>query len=575
MSSKTFGRVVAVTLLVAATLLGGMAGKSRALRSLSAGTSNGALQGVEEAYDEALSTVAESYADEIDFEKASQAAIQGMLSSLDPHSNYFTKAEYEKLLQDQDSRFIGIGVSILRHRDGVYVQSPVEGTPAARAGLRFGDRIVEVDGKDVREWTTQQVSKAVRGERGQRVKLTIERAGEAAPQYFNITRDSVPQPSIRSAYMIRPGTGYVALVGGFTNTTSQELRDALADLEQKGMNQVVLDLRNNSGGILEQSISVASLFLRRGLSIVSVRGRDGQPAREYKNNGTDPVDFPLVVLINRNSASASEIVAGAIQDQGRGLIVGETSFGKALVQRVFPLPYGAGLTLTTAHYYTPYGRLIQRQYTSGSFYDYYVRHEEQEAPQPAQPASPSQPATPVGAARSLPTPQPTPQPTPSGTPVQTAGGRVFYGGGGITPDYVVKPLDITTPTRLRVFEASFYFVRELIGGQVAGLENYRIEGGPQFGRYPRPTDLPVNERVLEAFRTYVRQHPESSLTPAQVEAELDYVRLRLRDDIVTAAYGAEAGSRVLLDADPQMLRALELLPEARSLAETVGHISRT
>jgi carboxyl-terminal processing protease len=578
MSSKTFGRVVAVTLLVAATLLGGMAGKSRALRSPSAGGASGAMKSVEEAYEEALSTVAESYADEIDFEKASQAAIQGMLSSLDPHSNYFTKAEYEKLLQDQDSRFIGIGVSILRHRDGVYVQSPVEGTPAARAGLRFGDRIVEVDGKDVREWTTQQVSKAVRGERGARVTLKIERAGEPAAQFFTITRDSVPQPSIRSAYMIRPGTGYIALVGGFTNTTSQELRDAMADLEQKGMRQVVLDLRNNSGGILEQSISVASLFLKRGLSVVSVRGREGNPTREYKNNGTDPVDFPLVVLINRNSASASEIVAGAIQDQGRGLVVGETSFGKALVQRVFPLPYGAGLTLTTAHYYTPYGRLIQRQYTSGSFYDYYVRHDEQPEPQPAQPTSPSQPASPAPAASSgaaLPKPQPTPQPTPSGTPVTTAGGRVFYGGGGITPDYVVKPLDATTPVRLRVFEASFYFVRELIGGRVAGLENYRIEGGPQLGRYPRPTDLPVNERVLEAFRAYVRQHPESSLTPAQIEAELDYVRLRLRDDIVTAAYGADAGSRVLLDADPQMLRALELLPEARSLAESVGHIART
>ncbi len=578
MSSKTFGRVVAIVIIAAASLLGGMGGRSGAFLAFfpapSSAKTTGVAKQIEETYNEALSTIADNYADDIDYEKASQAAIQGMLSSLDPHSNYFTKADYEKLLQDQDSRFIGIGVTILRHRDGVYIQSPVEDTPAARAGLRFGDRIVEVDGKDTRDWSTPEVSKAVRGERGKRVTLKIERAGENAPQYFTITRDSVPQPSIRTAFMIRPGVGYIALVGGFTNTTSDELREALANLEKQGMRQVVLDLRNNPGGILDQSISVSSLFLQRGQTVVSVRGREGTQVREYKNTGTDPVDFPLVVLINRNTASASEIVAGAVQDQGRGLIVGETSFGKGLVQRVFTLPFGAGLTLTTAHYYTPYGRLIQRQYTSGSFYDYYVRHDEQDEPRPAQPASPSQ-ATHPGAQGAMPTPEPTPQPTPTGPAIKAAGGRTFYGGGGITPDYAVKPLNIVTPVRLRISEASFYFVRELIGGQLQGLENYRLEGAPQIGRHPRPTDYPVNERLLEAFRNYVKQHSESALTSAQIEAELDYVRLRLRDDIVTAGYGSEAGSRVLLESDPQLLRGLEVLPEAKSLAESIGHLVST
>ncbi|MCA1593485.1 MAG: PDZ domain-containing protein [Acidobacteria bacterium] len=564
MSSKSFGRVIAVTLVAVAALVGGLVGS----RAFNRKTGPAAI--VEDAYTEALSSVSANYVDEIDYDKAGEAAIQGMLSTLDPHSNFFSKNEYAKLLQDQESRFTGIGVSILRHRDGVYVQSPVEGTPAARAGLRFGDRIVEVDGKDAREWTTPEVSKAVRGPEGARVTIKIERAGANAPLYFTLVRGNVPQPSIRSFFMLRPGVGYVGLSGGFTQTTADELSEAMGRLQKEGMRQLVLDLRNNPGGLLTQAIKVSSQFVERGKMIVSVRGRDPESVAEYKNNIGEPVDYPLVVLINRNTASASEIVAGAIQDHARGLVVGETSFGKGLVQKVFNLPFGAGLTLTTAHYYTPYGRLIQRAYSSGSFYEYYTRHLEDE-PRPAQPGAPTHAEPPnVAAPDAVQTPQPTPRATPTGPAIKTAGGRVYYGGGGITPDYEVKPLDVATPARARIFEASFYFVRQLAGGQIAGLENYRLADATQFGRYPRPADLPVTDRLIEAFRDFVKRDTADGLGPAQVDSDLDYVKTRLRDDLVTAAYGTDAGARFLLESDPQLLRAIEVLPESKTLAANVS-----
>ena len=562
MSSRTFGRITAAVIIGAATLVGGIYGR-RAFSQAATGAEAGTAR-IESAYGEALQVISENYVDTVDYEKANEAAIQGMLLSLDPHSNFFTPTEYQRLMQDQESRFTGIGVSILRHRDGVYVQTPIEGTPAAKAGLRFGDRIVEVDGKDARDWTTPAVSKAVRGPEGEPVTIKVERAGSQAPLYFTIRRGSVPQPSIRNAFMMRPGVGYVGLTGGFTHTTSDELAQALEHLSGQGMQQLVLDLRGNPGGLLDQSIKVASHFVPRGKGVVSVRSRDSENNREYKNVFYDPVEFPLVVLVNGNSASASEIVAGAVQDHGRGLVVGETTFGKGLVQRIFQLPYGAGLTLTTAKYYTPYGRLIQRSYTGGSIYDYYTHQSPDAGTQPA--PNPSTPAAPNGA----PTPQPTPAPTPSGPAIRTAGGRVFYGGGGITPDREVKPLEVASPVRARIYEEVFHFVRQLAGGQIAGLESYRVTAEPQYGRTPRPTDFPVNDKVLQAFRDFVKRDPDAALTPTQIEREMEYVRLRIREHLVNASYGGDAATRYLLEGDPQMLRALELFPEAKALAENVS-----
>jgi carboxyl-terminal processing protease len=264
------------------------------------------------------------------------------------------------------------------------------------------------------------------------------------------------------------------------------------------------------------------------------------------------------VLINRNSASASEIVAGAIQDHGRGLIVGETSFGKGLVQRIFQLPFNTGLTLTTARYYTPYGRSLQRDYSSGSLYDYYTRHD---------PADNQQPANNRNIESPLALASPTPHPH-TGPAVQTAVGRVFYGGGGITPDIEVKEA-VNTPARLRIAEAAFHFTRNLAAGVVPGLESYRVEK-VQYGRTARPTDFPISDRVLEAFRNFVRTQPDFQVQPAQIDEELDFVKLRLRQEIVTAAFSNDAGARVLLDSDTQVLRALDALPDAKRLADSAA-----
>ena len=557
--NRKFAITAAIVILVAA-IFGGTIGSARrfsSLTSIGAKNSFRVADEIERDYNEAIATITSNYSGDIDHEKATQAAIQGMLTTLDPHSAYFPYSEFKKLKEDQDSRFYGIGVTIVSHRDGVYVQSAVEGTPAAKIGLKYGDRILEVDGKDARDWSSEQVSKNVRGALGEPVKLKVERAGSEAPLYFTIVRDAVPLLTIRNAYMIRPGTGYIGLTGGFQRSSDEELAKAMKRLEEQGMRQLVLDLRGNPGGLLDQAIDVASEFLPRGQVVVSVKGRtEYSHPFVYKSTGSDPATLPLVILINRNTASASEIVAGAIQDHGRGLIVGETSFGKGLVQRIFQLPFNTGLTLTTARYYTPYGRSLQRDYSSGSIYDYYTRHDSSETPPP--PPGPRNLESPLALA------SPTPHPH-TGPAVQTAVGRVFYGGGGITPDIEIKE-PAATPVRLRIAEAAFHFTRQLAAGVLPGLESYRIEK-VQYGKNPKATEFGVTDRVLEAFRNYVRTHAENHLQVAQIDEELEFAKLRLRQEIITAAFSNDAGARVLLDSDAQVLRALEALPDAKRLAD--------
>ncbi len=552
----------ALAVIVVAALAGGTIGTSERLSGLTSGTSKNSYRvadNIEKDYNEAVATITSNYSGDIDHEKATQAAIQGMLSTLDPHSAYFPYSEFKKLKEDQDSRFFGIGVTIVQHRDGVYVQSAVDGAPAAKLGLRYGDRIVEVDGKDSRDWTSEQVSKNVRGGLGEPVTIKIERAGSAAPLYFTIVRDAVPLPTIRNSYMIRPGTGYIGLTGGFQRSSDDELSKAMKRLQEQGMRQLILDLRGNPGGLLEQAVDVASEFLPRGQTVVSVKGRTeySEPII-YKSTGSDPMAMPLVVLINRNTASASEIVAGAIQDHGRGLIVGETSFGKGLVQRIYQLPFNTGLTLTTARYYTPYGRSLQRDYSNGSLYDYYTRHDSEETPPPPPANGPRNIEAPLALA------SPTPHPH-SGPGVQTAVGRVFYGGGGITPDIEIKEPAFTA-TRARIAEAAFQFTRQLAAGILPALEAYKVDK-VQYGKNAKPGDYPITDRVLEAFRNFVAAQPDLHVLPAQIDEELEFTKLRLRQEIITAAFSNDAGARILLDSDVQVLRALEALPDAKRLAD--------
>jgi carboxyl-terminal processing protease len=535
--------IVALVLVITGALLGGIFGRM----PLSTHADNSVTpERVIADYTEALDVIDKNYIGNIDHEKITDSSIQSMLWTLDPHSSFFTRDEFRKLYEEQSSQFYGIGVSILQHRDGVYVQSVIPNTPADKAGLRYGDKFIQVDGKDAKDWTSAEVSKNVRGEKGSTVKIKMARAGSSTPMDFEIVRGGVPLPSIRNYFMLPNGVGYVGLTGGFQETTAQELDEALADLKKQGMKSLILDLRGNPGGLLPQAIEVVSRFVPGGETVVSVKGRARYAQTQpLKTSAGENQDFPLVVMINGGSASASEIVAGAIQDYGRGVIVGSDSFGKGLVQRVFPLPYGTGLTLTTARYYTPFGRSLQRDYSNGSIYEYYTHSD----------------GTDDTAADA--------KPKPAGSPVTTANGRVLYGGRGIEPD--VKAAGLTfTPLRARINEAAFYFTRQLVAGKLPGFESFKVDK-QSYKTVIQPADLTITDKMLDAFRSFAVSNKDNGLSTENLNGQNDYIKTRLREELATANYSNEAGIQVLLETDPQIAKAVEALPDARKMIDNIAY----
>ena len=542
--------IIALVTVGFATLLGGIFGRMPARTSAETSVSSESITGD---FSEAVSVIRENYVSSFDYERVTDSSIQSMLWSLDPHSAFFTRAEFKKLDEEQSSQFYGIGVSILQHRDGVYVKSVVPNTPADKSGLRYGDRILTVEGKDATEWTSSEVSRNVRGERGTPVNLQIERVGHKEPLEFRLERGGVPFPSIRNTFMLPDGIGYVGLTGGFQQTTSEELSAAITDLKKKGMKSLILDLRGNPGGILEQAVAVTSKFIPGGQTVVSVKGSRKTAPRELRAVGGTVEDVPVVVMINGGSASAAEIVAGAIQDYERGVIVGTDSFGKGLVQHVFRLPYGTGLTLTTARYYTPFGRSLQRDYSGGSIYDYYTHSDE--APENAENAE-------IDA-----------HPKPVGSPVTVANGRVLYGGRGIEPDIEVIP-PRPSAARGRVAEAAFFFVRQLVAGQIAGFENFKVEK-QNFRIAVQPNEFVVTDRIFDAFRAFAVSDPLNGLTAANVDSQAEFARMRIREELATANYSNEAGVQVLLEYDPQVKKAIESMGRASALVTSHQPFSRT
>lgn len=537
---------LAIIFIALGAVVGGLFGRMPSRTSAESGVTKEKLLAD---YQESLDLIEQEYAGKTEVEKLNDSSIQGMLSTLDPHSTFFTADEYRKLNEDQSSQFYGIGVSILQHRDGVYVQSVIPNTPAEKAGLRYGDRFLTVAGKDAKEWTSGEVSKNVRGERGSTVKVQIDRAGNSAPIEFEIVRGGVPLPSIRNSFMLPNSIGYIGLTGGFQQTTAEELSMALADLKKQGMKSLILDLRGNPGGILEQAVAVVSKFVPGGQIVVSVKGSNGQDARELRSTGGSNENFPLVVMINGGSASASEIVAGAIQDYARGIIVGSDSFGKGLVQRVFRLPYNTGLTLTTARYYTPFGRSLQRDYSNGSIYDYYTHGDD----------------LPDNADLDI-------KPKPAGSPVTMPDGRILFGGRGIEPDIVAEGAKFSA-VRARVNEAAFYFVRQLVSGKVVGLESFKVEK-QNFRATLQAGEFNISDKVFESFRSFAGADKKSGLTVENISSQAEYVRRRLREEIATANYSTEAGVQVLLESDPQILKAIETMPQAANLVATFAQTFR-
>jgi carboxyl-terminal processing protease len=548
MNKKTLP-IAAIVLVILSSLFGGYI-QSRP--SKASGTSESVVpEDLKQGFEEALEIAQEEYAGEIDLESLGKNSIQGMLHQLDPHSNFFTKGEFDKIQTEQQSRIYGIGVTIAQRADRVYILSANPGSPGQRAGLRYGDAIIAVDGQKTDDWKQDKVLERVRGEKGETVELTVERAGVVNPITVRIKRDEVKLPTVRNAFMTsQPGTGYIGLTGGFAAKTEEELSAAIIKLKQEGMQQLVLDLRGNPGGLLDQAIEVAKKFLPAGQKILEVRGREGRfPNRlfEVPSNNV-PETFPIVILINGQTASASEVVAGALQDHDRALIIGENSFGKGLVQSVTRLSYGAGLTLTTQRYYTPTGRLIQRDYSNISFYDYYLNRKEESKDSSV---------------------------SPNNKALYTDNGRSVYGGGGITPDIEAKPAGTNNAVRGRIFFGAFDFVRQLVAGQITTLREYKINETQTKNRLSQEdiNHYPVDEKVLTAYRQYIAAKSQFNLTDEHFNAYKNYIVLQIRREIMSAAYGPEAGDQVNLAEDPQLLKALEKLPEAKLMADNVRRAS--
>jgi carboxyl-terminal processing protease len=474
---------------------------------------------------EALAVIQTNHIDgrNLDYNAIFKSSISGMLSVLDPHSTYFDPIEYASFRTEQRSEYFGIGATIEDLREGTDVNTFIRATfpdsPAARAGLRFGDRILAVDGNSMKGKTYPEVRKFLLGSRGTTVKVTVEHPATKQQETVNIIRDAVSLPSIAQAYMLRPGVGYVAMTGGFNLTTDDEFGEALKELHSKGMNMLVLDLRGNRGGLLIQAVRVANRFLQRGQMIVTQKGRIKDTTQPYAAVNENPDGVPVVVLVNGDTASAAEIVAGALQDHDRALIVGETTFGKGLVQFPFQLDYDSALLLTIAKYYTPSGRLIQRDYSNGGNYDYYF---------------------PGGLAADK-NNQPK---TPNGPQSQTD----------------------TSAAERHLRDVLFAFSLELVSGRVPGFENYKIQRAIEFDHDLVSDDYPVTDALFKEAKKFAATKGIFKVTPEQLEKSRTFAERQLRYNLLSAAYGYRTATQVFNDGDPQVSKAVDAMPRARELA---------
>jgi len=499
-------------------------------------------------FTEALDVIQLTYADKVGPDKLVYSAIRGMLRVLDPHSSFFDTTEFSRLREEQHSKYFGLGIRVrplLRDQGRhVIVEPPAIGSPAERKGLRAGDVITCIEGEPIDEWTSDEVVSHLKGPRGTTVNITIERPGIRDPLQINIERDEIPLITVPYAFEVSPNIGYVK-IDRFSESTADELEEKLKELDTDKLSGLILDLRDNPGGLLNQAIEISDFFLPSGELVVSTKGRVEGSVKPYEARSAVKVKVPLVVLINRHSASASEIVAGALQDHDRALIVGETSFGKGLVQSVYPLDNDTGMALTTAKYYTPSGRLIQRDY-SGSNFEYYYMSVDSIVPED-------------DGEREIRT---------------TDSGREVFGGGGITPDVVVPMRELNrfeaTLTSKDVF---FQYARRLTSGQVPAASNFQLPIKNDEVAVDRETsnqalpELEINDAILEDFKQYLRDR-NIEFTEEEVSENVDFISRRIRQEVLTSSYGLQEGFRVAIQGDTQVLKALEMLPKAKTLMQS-------
>lgn len=446
------------------------------------------------------------------------ATIQGMLHTLDPHSNYMDESEFRLLREEQKGSFFGIGAIIQQHDQGIAIISPLKGGPAERLGIRSGDIIKDIDGASTEGMTSTGALQKLRGEKGTLVELAIQRAGVTDLLRFSIPRAEVPTNSVYHAFMLDATTGLI-LIKDFGETTADEFEKAVATLKRQGMKRLLLDLRGNGGGVLDAAIGICRQLLGPDQLIVTQKGRDGRDENQTRTNKGAQLDpFPLVILINRGSASASEIVTGAVQDHDRGLVVGQTSWGKGLVQSVLTINRSRGLALTTARYYTPSGRSIQRDYTHG-LDDYY-------------------------------NPEDTKDAKPQGPAFKTDLGRTVYGGGGINPDFAVPVTRLNDVMVNLQYRHTAFFRFAVHEKEHMGIKPGQHADGPLMAR----------------FKIWA-QEQNLAISEKDWEANLPAFQEQISIEMQNVAYGIEAGFRMRCEKDPVILKALEVLPQAEALLQ--------
>jgi carboxyl-terminal processing protease len=472
------------------------------------------------------------------------SSLEGMLALLDPHTNFLRPDAYSNMRERQQGSFHGIGVIISLRGGRITVISPIEGTPAARLGLRAGDVIEAVDGAPTEGLDIDDVARKLRGAEGTTVKVTISRPGLPEPLELEIQRSRVPTDSVRNAFVLGTDVAYIS-ISDFTRTTGDETGRALERLQKQGATKLLLDLRNNPGGIVDSAVEVAGLLLSPGQQVFQTKGRTADSFQDYRAS-RDGLHFegPVVVLVNRGSASAAEIVAGAIQDHDRGLVVGEVTFGKGVVQTVYPVR-DTGLALTTAKYYTPSGRCIQRDFDSFFSYVHRGGYDDDAGETDAAPApAPSPSATPA------------PTPVPSGPVYFTDAGRKVYGGGGIVPDHHERLQQYSEHlARLLGQSAFFHFAVEHLADK------------PDKAAAARA--FTVTPEAIAAFRTLVvarKWLPEEEIDHALADAtDRHDIEVAMRAEVLNAGVSLSEGFRAFTDSDTQVQSALKLFDEASKL----------
>jgi carboxyl-terminal processing protease len=463
-------------------------------------------------------------------------AVGGMLQTLDPHSSFFDPKQYAQMRERQEGKYYGLGISIQVIDGDIHVMSLFEGSPAYRSGIRRGDVIARIKGEDTKNWTSDQAVKQLKGPKGTKVNISIRRPGYDKLIDMDVERDEVNIVTVRGVFMIDTQTGYIKL-GDFSETSDKEVGDALEKLKAQGMKRLVLDLRDNPGGPLDQAIRIANRFLPRGDMIVYTRGRVPNADQDYR--GTDEPDFtgPMLVLTNRNSASASEIVSGSLQDHDRALVVGETTFGKALVQSVYKISEGAGLALTTGRYFTPSGRMIQRPWDNAfdEYLTYTLRDQKEQREHAAAQLK------------------------------YTDAGRKVYSGGGIEPDkFFVGPVQGFNPTR---------FGRSLVSRAAFAnfAERYTAEGDTRMsaateGKKRLARGFVVNDAMIAEFKAFL-QAEKVKVDDEAFTKDLDFIRAMIHYDIDDALFGITERQKNLIAKDPQAQFALAQFGEAVKLTE--------